>query len=143
MKYGIDWESRPYEEFDVGSEWRKVEGGFMRCLVSSNSYSALEIILHPNATYDFHLHPDADEEFYVLEGHMEITVLKKVHNIRAGEVFKVRAGILHKTYHPYGMRGIITLRKTLKTDDQKQKVEVIETLLKMKEEERDAPPPAE
>jgi uncharacterized RmlC-like cupin family protein len=93
----------------------------------------------PNTSFDLHLHPDADEEFYVMEGHVEITVLKKTINVREGEVFKVKAGLLHKAYYPYGMRGIITLRKVQKTDDEQKKVEIIQTLLKIKKEEADAP----
>lgn len=140
MKFSIDWKSRPYEEYDIGYEWTKVHGGYARCLTSGINYSTIEVIISPNTTYDFHIHPDADEEFYVIEGHVELTVLKTTQNVRAGEVFSVRAGLLHKAFYPYGMRGIITLRKKSLTDERAKKVEVIETLLKKKEEETEASP---
>jgi len=139
MKFGVEWESRPYEEFNIGPDWTRVNGGYARCLTSNNFYSTIEIVMPPNTSFDLHLHPDADEEFYVMEGHVEITVLKKTINVREGEVFKVKAGLLHKAYYPYGMRGIITLRKVQKTDDEQKKVEIIQTLLKIKKEEADAP----
>ena len=142
MKFGVEWESRSYEEFDIGPDWTRLNGGYARCLTSNDFYSTLEIVMPPNATFDLHLHPDAEEEFYVMEGHVEITVLKKTINVKAGDVFKVKAGLLHKAYYPYGMRGIITLRKVSKSDNESKKVEIIQTLLKIKGGETEVPPPS-
>lgn len=134
MKYSVDWESKPFEEFNVSSDWTRLNGGYVRCLTSNNLFSTLEIIMPPNTTFDYHTHPDGDEEFYVIEGHVELTILNKTVNVREGEVFKIKAGILHKAFYPYGMRGIITIRKTSVKSESSKKIQAIETLLKLKGE---------
>lgn len=142
MKYGVSWESKPYEEVNIGPDWSRLNGGYARCLTSNRLFSTLEIIYPPNTTMDFHIHPDADEEFYVVEGHVELTILNKTVHVREGEVGKIKAGLLHKAHYPYGIRAIITLRKVFKNDNSQKKTEIIETLLKIKKgDETEVPPP--
>lgn len=139
MKYGIEWESRPYEEIDISHEWTRMKGGFVRCLTSNNLYSSIEVIMPPNATMDFHIHPNADEEFYVIEGHVELTVLNKTIHVREGETYKVKNGLLHKAFYPYGMRGIITLRKISSVQIEKEKSGMIDAIKKIAGEDESSP----
>jgi mannose-6-phosphate isomerase-like protein (cupin superfamily) len=132
MKFGIEWQSKPYEEVDIGPDWVRMNGGYVRCLTANKIYSSLEIIVPPNTNVDFHLHPDADEEFYVIEGHAEITALAKTVHVKEGEIYKIKAGLLHKVYYPYGMRGIVTLRKVFKGSANDRKTQFVENLLKIK-----------
>ena len=55
--------------------------------------------------FDWHVHPDSDETFLVLEGQIAIT-LEHVEVILApGEIFTVTRGALHKT-RPCGGRSV-------------------------------------
>lgn len=135
MKLGIEWESKPYEEIDIGSQWNRLNGkGFVRCLSSNLLYSIVEMIMHPETMYDFHVHPDADEEIYVVDGNVELTVIKKESVLNDGDVAKVKSGLLHKMYYPNGAHIIVVYRKVNKEDEIGKRAEVIETLLKMNAE---------
>lgn len=139
MKYGIDWESKPYEEIDISYDWTRMNGGYARCLTANNLYASIEVIMPPNASMDYHIHPDADEEFYVIEGHVELTVLNKTINVREGETHRVKAGLLHKALYPYGMRGIITLRKISSKQIETEKSQLVDIIQKIRGEEDPAP----
>ena len=55
--------------------------------------------------FGWHLHPDSDETFLVLEGELVITLEGAEYKIGPGEMFTVARGTLHKT-RPHGARSV-------------------------------------
>ena len=46
--------------------------------------------------FPFHLHPDTDDFFLVLEGEMTMDLDAESHQVRAGELFIVPKGVTHR-----------------------------------------------
>ena len=46
--------------------------------------------------FPFHVHPDTDDFFFVLEGEMEMDLEGQSHTVKAGELFIVPKGVTHR-----------------------------------------------
>ena len=46
--------------------------------------------------FPFHSHPDTDDLFLVLEGEMVMDLEGETHTVKAGELFVVPTGVLHR-----------------------------------------------
>jgi mannose-6-phosphate isomerase-like protein (cupin superfamily) len=62
----------------------------------------MSVMTHP---FDWHLHPDSDETFLVLEGEIVISFEEREVLLAAGEMLTVPRGTLHKT-RPNGARSV-------------------------------------
>lgn len=45
---------------------------------------------------DFHIHPESDEVFYIVEGEMKIEFRKKIVDLKAGDLCVVPKGVEHR-----------------------------------------------
>ena len=62
--------------------------------------------------FGWHIHPDSDESFLVLEGELAITLEGAEYILGPGEMFTVPRGTLHKT-RPHGARSVnLTFERT-------------------------------
>ena len=46
--------------------------------------------------FPFHSHPDTDDFFLVIEGEMNMDLENETHTVKAGEIFVVPSGVVHR-----------------------------------------------
>lgn len=56
----------------------------------------LSVVNVENRTLDFHVHPDSDELFYVIEGAFELETEEGLKPVKAGEMIIVPKGTKHR-----------------------------------------------
>lgn len=56
----------------------------------------LSVVNVENRTLDFHVHPDSDELFYVIEGAFELETEEGLKPVRTGEMIIVPKGTKHR-----------------------------------------------
>lgn len=54
------------------------------------------MVVRFQGAFPFHLHPETDDLFPVLEGEMEMDLEGASHTVRAGELFVVPKGAIHR-----------------------------------------------
>lgn len=65
-----------------------------------------------DAPYVWHLHPDSDETFYVVEGTLAVDFDDGTVDLHAGQLLTVPAGVRHRT-RPVGARSVnLTVEKS-------------------------------
>lgn len=76
-----------------------LSGDVFRFLVTSEesggSYCTMEVTLPPGSGPDPHLHPDAEEQFYVLEGKLTFRVGDEVFEVGTGDLIHIPRGTMH------------------------------------------------
>lgn len=56
----------------------------------------LNILHAEDRALDFHIHEDADELFYIIEGEMDMEFAEGLQHLQTGELIIVPAGVLHR-----------------------------------------------
>ena len=70
----------------------------------------------------WHVHPDTDEAFLVVEGGLRIEIDNEAVELREGEMFMVPAGALHRT-SPIGPRSVnLTFERANGTTQRKERL---------------------
>lgn len=81
-----------------------------RVLTSVNDHDVHISIMQ--APYFWHLHPDSDETFLVVEGTLAVDLDKETVNLQRGQLLTVRAGTRHRT-RPVTARSVnLTVERT-------------------------------
>jgi quercetin dioxygenase-like cupin family protein len=74
-------------------------GGIVSILASSKDtngvFGLIETIQVPGAEPPLHVHDDADETFYILDGRVAVMVSGEVHQLKAGDTIFLPRGIPH------------------------------------------------
>lgn len=81
-----------------------------RVLTSVNDHDVHISIMR--APYFWHLHPDSDETFVVVEGMLAVDLDDGTVNLQRGQLLTVRAGVRHRT-RPVTARSVnLTVERT-------------------------------
>jgi mannose-6-phosphate isomerase-like protein (cupin superfamily) len=89
------------------------QGYSNRVLTSVNDHDVHLSVM--DAPYFWHLHPDSDETFYVVEGALAVDFDDGSVDLHAGQLLTVPAGVRHRT-RPLGARSVnLTVEKTRAT----------------------------
>ncbi|WP_244817759.1 cupin domain-containing protein [Caballeronia sp. Lep1P3] len=84
--------------------------GYMNRVVASVNDHDIHISVM-DAPYAWHIHPDSDETFIVLEGTLVIDFDDGAAELRAGHMLTIPAGVRHRT-RPNGARSVnLTVEK--------------------------------
>ena len=88
------------EKFD-----RLTEPWSPRVIAEMNDYQFK--IVRPEGDFVWHHHPDTDETFIVLDGHLRIDFRDGAVDLKPGEMFVVPKGVDHKPFAAVGTRVLL------------------------------------
>lgn len=84
------------EKVNLLSEVNKLSDLFTYLKVGQLNDHMFNVLQAENRTLDFHIHPESDEMFYVIEGKMQLEFEDHIVDLNAGELIIVPKGTKHR-----------------------------------------------
>ena len=84
------------EAINLKKEASKIEKLFEYKTIAKMNGQMFTLVKAKDRILDFHVHPDSDEVFFIVEGEMKIEFRNKLVELKAGEMCVVPKGVEHR-----------------------------------------------
>ena len=91
-------------EIDIRRLTDVVQSGYLNEAVTTVNDHVIRVSVM-TSEYSWHLHPNSDETFIVLEGALVLETKDKILHLEPGQIATVPANVAHRT-RPAGMRSV-------------------------------------
>ena len=86
----------PLERISLSNLAASVTGVYRNFVVNAVNDHCVRIAVM-QGEYRWHRHPDSDECFLTLEGHLEIDLVERTIHLKPGQMFTIPRGVVHRT----------------------------------------------
>jgi mannose-6-phosphate isomerase-like protein (cupin superfamily) len=84
------------EVINLREEGVKIPNLYQYEVIAKMNDHQFTIVRIKDRTLDFHVHPDSDEVFFIIDGEMQLEFRDKVVDLKAGEMCVVPKGVEHR-----------------------------------------------
>jgi len=84
------------EVINLKEKARAIEKLYDYQIISKMNNHTFTLVKVENRTLDFHIHPESDEVFFIVEGKMKLEFRSKIVELHEGDMIVVPKGIEHR-----------------------------------------------